>query len=144
MPAAIKRGPLPIRGLQHVSLCVLDVDASARFYSDVLGFAEVKRPESFDFDGCWYGARKRNDMERMRNATTHSCGLVPSLWTESGCEESRRGGRERGREKTNARCFFSMLVVARRRRSASSFERFFLLLRHAVALSLDPFVLDLT
>ena len=47
------RGPLPIRGLQHVSLCVLDVGTSARFYSDVLGFTEIKRLSSFDFDGCW-------------------------------------------------------------------------------------------
>ena len=51
--AMSKRGPLPIRGLQHVSLCVEDVGASARFYSDVLGFTEIKRPSSFDFDGCW-------------------------------------------------------------------------------------------
>jgi len=48
-----RNGPLKIRGLQHVSLCVLDVVASARFYSDVLGFTEIKRPSSFDFDGCW-------------------------------------------------------------------------------------------
>ena len=45
--------PLPLKGLQHVSLCVEDVCASARFYSDVLGFTEIKRPSSFDFDGCW-------------------------------------------------------------------------------------------
>ena len=47
--------PLPLSGLQHVSLCVRDPDASCAFYRDVLGFAEVKRPSCLEesFDGSW-------------------------------------------------------------------------------------------
>ena len=44
---------LPLRSLNHVSRVCRDVAASAAFYADVLGFALIKRPESFDFDGAW-------------------------------------------------------------------------------------------
>lgn len=44
---------LPLRSLNHISLVCRDVDASARFYRDVLGFVEVKRPSSLEFEGCW-------------------------------------------------------------------------------------------
>jgi catechol 2,3-dioxygenase-like lactoylglutathione lyase family enzyme len=30
------------------------VEASLRFYTDVLGFVPIRRPGSFDFDGAWY------------------------------------------------------------------------------------------
>lgn len=46
-------GPLPLRALNHVSLCVRDVAKSAAFYAQVLGFVEVRRPACFDFDGSW-------------------------------------------------------------------------------------------
>lgn len=46
-------GPLPLRGLQHVSLCVRDADASIAFWRDVLGFQEVRRPKAFTFEGSW-------------------------------------------------------------------------------------------
>ena len=51
-PAA-RSSPLPLRGLNHVSLCVRDVAASAAFYQDILGFQEVRRPSCFEFDGSW-------------------------------------------------------------------------------------------
>lgn len=44
---------LPLRSLNHLSLVCRDVRASAAFYRDVLGFMEVKRPTSFEFEGCW-------------------------------------------------------------------------------------------
>lgn len=44
---------LPLRALNHVSLVVEDVEASISFYRDVLGFYEIRRPESFHFDGAW-------------------------------------------------------------------------------------------
>lgn len=50
---ALRLGPLPLRALNHVSLCVRDVAKSAAFYQDVLGFTEVRRPSCFDFDGSW-------------------------------------------------------------------------------------------
>ena len=44
---------LPLRALNHVSIVVKDVEASIAFYRDVLGFIEIQRPSSFDFDGSW-------------------------------------------------------------------------------------------
>jgi catechol 2,3-dioxygenase-like lactoylglutathione lyase family enzyme len=48
--------PLVVQGLQHVGLIVADVDASCRFYGDVLGLERVPRPESFTFGGAWFRA----------------------------------------------------------------------------------------
>ena len=39
--------------LHHVSLVVIDLDASKRFYGGVLGLRELPRP-AFDFEGAWY------------------------------------------------------------------------------------------
>jgi glyoxylase I family protein len=36
----------------HVSVSVSDIEASLRFYRDVLGFAELPRPD-FGFPGAW-------------------------------------------------------------------------------------------
>ena len=36
----------------HVSVSVSDVDTSVRFYCDLLGFAELPRPD-FGFPGAW-------------------------------------------------------------------------------------------
>uniref|UniRef100_A0A6M2EK36 VOC domain-containing protein n=1 Tax=Populus davidiana TaxID=266767 RepID=A0A6M2EK36_9ROSI len=44
---------LPLLSLNHVSLMCRSVWASARFYEDVLGFALIKRPSSFNFNGAW-------------------------------------------------------------------------------------------
>lgn len=44
---------LPLCSVNHVSRVVSDVRASTAFYRDILGFAEIKRPNSFDFDGSW-------------------------------------------------------------------------------------------
>ena len=53
-PAHLHHASAPLAGLQHVSLCVRDPDASVAFYRDVLGFAEVKRPSLEEsFDGSW-------------------------------------------------------------------------------------------
>jgi len=35
------------------SVLVDDQDKALRFYTDVLGFAPIRRPGSFDFDGAW-------------------------------------------------------------------------------------------
>lgn len=42
-----------MRALNHISRVCKDVQASAAFYRDVLGFEQVKRPSSFDFEGAW-------------------------------------------------------------------------------------------
>lgn len=47
MPGAINVGPL-----NHAALNTRDVSASVRFYTDLLGFREVPRP-NFSFAGSW-------------------------------------------------------------------------------------------
>lgn len=47
--------PIRVRGLDHVTLVVRDLDASRRFFVDVLGMTEVERPD-FSFDGMWLQA----------------------------------------------------------------------------------------
>ncbi|KAK4780909.1 hypothetical protein SAY87_017015 [Trapa incisa] len=44
---------LPLLSLNHVSLLCRSVWESIRFYEEVLGFANIKRPSSFDFNGAW-------------------------------------------------------------------------------------------
>jgi catechol 2,3-dioxygenase-like lactoylglutathione lyase family enzyme len=39
----------------HVSLCIADLARSRAFYGDVLGLAEIERPD-FGFPGAWYQA----------------------------------------------------------------------------------------
>ena len=76
-------GSLPLLSLNHISRVVRDVEASIKFYTEVsiqehclntllrkpgcchqayivprallqvLGFIEIKRPQSFDFEGAW-------------------------------------------------------------------------------------------
>lgn len=42
-----------IRALHHTALCVTDLEASKRFYEEVLGLRAIARPE-FPFGGAWY------------------------------------------------------------------------------------------
>lgn len=44
--------PLAIQRLHHVARVTKQPEASTRFYRDVLGFAEIPRPD-FDFRGAW-------------------------------------------------------------------------------------------
>lgn len=44
---------IQITDLNHVSLIVADVEASKRFYCDVLGMEETPRPATFHFAGAW-------------------------------------------------------------------------------------------
>ncbi len=43
---------LPINAVHHISHITHDLEASRRFYREVLGFAEIERPE-FTFPGAW-------------------------------------------------------------------------------------------
>ena len=45
--------------LDHVSFAVQDVDASRRFFGEVLGLPEIDRP-AFDFRGAWFGIGDRS------------------------------------------------------------------------------------
>lgn len=44
---------IPLMALNHVSRVCSSVKESMEFYTKVLGFVLIKRPESFDFDGAW-------------------------------------------------------------------------------------------
>ncbi len=45
---------MKIRGLDHVSLLVKNVEETRRFYGQLLGLEEIPRPHSFDFAGAWF------------------------------------------------------------------------------------------
>lgn len=53
-PAAAET-PIQVESLDHVTLVVNDLNASRRFYVDVLGMRPVPRP-AFSFDGLWFQA----------------------------------------------------------------------------------------
>ena len=44
---------LEITTLNHIAVCVTDVERSKRFYGGVLGLKEIDRPP-FPFAGAWY------------------------------------------------------------------------------------------
>ncbi|XP_021890801.1 uncharacterized protein LOC110809316 [Carica papaya] len=44
---------LPVVSLNHVSRLCRNVKDSIDFYTKVLGFVVVERPQTFDFDGAW-------------------------------------------------------------------------------------------
>ena len=45
--------PLAVQELNHVALHVRDLEASVRFYRDVLGLPSLPRPD-FGFGGAWF------------------------------------------------------------------------------------------
>ena len=45
---------LALRGMNHVSFPVRDLERSVRFYRDVLGLAAISRPD-LPFPGAWLG-----------------------------------------------------------------------------------------
>lgn len=47
--------PIQVRQIDHVTIVVRDLEASRRFYVDVLGMRPVPRP-GFPFDGLWFQA----------------------------------------------------------------------------------------
>lgn len=44
---------MQIAAIHHVSLTVIDLERSRAFYRDVLGLAEIARP-NFNFPGAWF------------------------------------------------------------------------------------------
>jgi catechol 2,3-dioxygenase-like lactoylglutathione lyase family enzyme len=47
--------PIKVRQIDHVTLVVRDIEASRRFYVDLLGMQNVPRP-NFSFAGAWFQA----------------------------------------------------------------------------------------
>ena len=51
----MSQSPVKVKQIDHITLIVRDVEASRRFYVDLLGMEEVARP-AFTFDGAWFRA----------------------------------------------------------------------------------------
>jgi catechol 2,3-dioxygenase-like lactoylglutathione lyase family enzyme len=69
-------GVLPLASLNHISIVCRSVEASLRFYADVLGFVPIRRPGSFDFDGAWcVRGRLLNRVYQL-----HACSALPSFF----------------------------------------------------------------
>ena len=49
--------PLGVKSIDHVTLVVADLERSRQFYVELLGMAEVPRPD-FSFPGSWFQAGK--------------------------------------------------------------------------------------
>jgi catechol 2,3-dioxygenase-like lactoylglutathione lyase family enzyme len=49
---------IPLVRLHHVSFAIRDLDASRRFFGDILGLPEIARP-NFSFAGAWYALGDR-------------------------------------------------------------------------------------
>ena len=45
--------PLQVQSFDHITLIVNDLEATRRFYVDILGMLESPRPD-FDFPGAWF------------------------------------------------------------------------------------------
>ena len=64
-----------VAGYSHVAICVSDVGAARRFYSDQLGLGEIERPD-FGFPGAWYevGALQLHLMQRTLQTDVEGIG----------------------------------------------------------------------
>lgn len=51
----MSHSPIRVKHIDHVTLVVRSVEASRRFYVDLLGMEEVPRP-AFSFGGAWFRA----------------------------------------------------------------------------------------
>ncbi|KAK1414300.1 hypothetical protein QVD17_30044 [Tagetes erecta] len=68
--------PLFLKSLNHISLQCRSADESVNFYTKILGFVQIKRPESLEFDGAWlfgYGIGihliQSEDPNKVKNKT---------------------------------------------------------------------------
>ena len=64
---------MPIGTLDHYSIRTLDIDASRRFYTEVMGFRVGFRPD-FDFPGVWL----YNDASASSYGVVHIIGIDPA------------------------------------------------------------------
>jgi catechol 2,3-dioxygenase-like lactoylglutathione lyase family enzyme len=63
-----------IKDLHHVNIVVKDVEASKRFYCDVLGMDDVPRNPSFTFPGAWLRSHSAEIHLVQEDAATHAPG----------------------------------------------------------------------
>ena len=85
---------MELRRIDHYSIRTLDLDASKRFYTEVMGFREGPRPP-FDFPGYWlYNGAPPKKLEAGGNyGIVHLMGLAEGLRNYLGDrdEESLKG-----------------------------------------------------
>ncbi|MFZ5539166.1 MAG: VOC family protein [Pseudomonadota bacterium] len=65
---------MPVKQLNHFSIRTTDMEATRRFYTQVLGFTEGPRPP-FPFPGIWLYS---GDTTSYDNATVHVIGIDPN------------------------------------------------------------------
>ena len=65
---------MPISKLSHYSIRTTDLEASRRFYTDVMGFSVGPRP-AFNFPGLWLYSGAHDSYD---NAVVHIIGIDPS------------------------------------------------------------------
>ncbi|KAI4324710.1 hypothetical protein MLD38_030170 [Melastoma candidum] len=68
---ADSQNPLRLKSMNHVSFVCGSLADSVSFYRDVLGFVQIRRPGSFDFDGAWlfgygFGIHLLQSEDRMK------------------------------------------------------------------------------
>jgi len=74
---------MKITGFNHASLIVSDLNASRRFYEDILGLTPSDKRPPFKFDGVWYDIGEQQ---------IHLL-VVPN--PDAGAERPEHGGRDR-------------------------------------------------
>ena len=65
---------MPLSKLSHYTVRTLDLEATRKFYTEVLGFSVGPRPP-FDFPGLWF---YNGNHDAYDNAIVHVIGLDPS------------------------------------------------------------------
>jgi lactoylglutathione lyase len=80
-----QRPSIGVNSFDHVTIICADLDATRRFYVDVLGMAEVPRP-GFKFPGLWFQAGKV-----QIHATQQSSEAGEAGWADRGNSVVSRG-----------------------------------------------------
>ncbi len=84
-----ERAPSRLQSLDHITIIVADLDATRRFYTELLGMTEITRPD-FDFPGAWFATRP--DQQRAEiHATVASKQAGRAGWGDLGATRLSRG-----------------------------------------------------
>ena len=69
---------IDVQGIDHVTIVVKDLQRSREFYCNLLGMAEIERPD-FGFPGCWFqaGSTQVHLILEQDGCSTPGCGLDP-------------------------------------------------------------------